>query len=168
MNEFDDTEITKLLRLKKYEQPPPGYFDSFLHEFHRRQRDELLREPLWRICFNRAQDFMLRLNLSTLTSYPVAATAVLVCAAVVSLKLYQTPATSSFGVNDRSPQYQQVLSAQPASEPEWNLASPVATRFFSAQPLHNSTESAHTHNSATPPRYVLDSVPVSYETTFKF
>jgi len=50
MEEFDDREIARLLRLKRYEQPPPGYFENFLHEFHRRQRDELLRQPLWRIC----------------------------------------------------------------------------------------------------------------------
>jgi len=60
MDEFNDNEIGKLLRLKKFEQPPPGYFDNFLHEFHRRQRDEMLREPLWRICLQRAQDFMFR------------------------------------------------------------------------------------------------------------
>jgi len=41
MDEFDDNEIGRLLRLKKYEQPPPGYFENFLHEFHRRQRDEI-------------------------------------------------------------------------------------------------------------------------------
>ena len=40
MDEFNDNEIGKLLRLKRYEQPPPGYFENFLHEFHRRQRDE--------------------------------------------------------------------------------------------------------------------------------
>ena len=54
MDEFNDNEIARLLRLKRYEQPPPGYFENFLHEFHRRQRDELLRQPLWRICLERA------------------------------------------------------------------------------------------------------------------
>jgi len=91
MDEFNDNEITKLLRLKRYEQPSPGYFENFLHEFHRRQRDELLRQPLWRICVDRARDFALSFNLSTLTSYPAAVTAVLVCAAVISLRIYQAP-----------------------------------------------------------------------------
>ncbi len=29
MDEFNDNEITKLLRLKRYEQPSPGYFEDF-------------------------------------------------------------------------------------------------------------------------------------------
>jgi hypothetical protein len=172
MDEFNDNEIAKLLRLKRYEQPPPGYFENFLHEFHRRQRDELLREPLWRICLDRGHDFMLRLNLPALTSYPVAVTAVLVCAAVISLKLYQTPAPASLAAQDRSVSNGQPLQvfATPTNnaDAEWTLASPAATRFFSAPSLRNPTESAFTHTRATPPRYVLDSVPVSYETTFKF
>src|SRR5213596_2885302 len=96
MEEFNDNEIARLLRLKRYEQPPPGYFENFLHEFHRRQRDELLRQPLWRICLDRANEFMFRLNLSRLTSYPAAVAAVLVCAAIVSIRVYQEPQRANF------------------------------------------------------------------------
>jgi hypothetical protein len=164
MDQFDDNEIGKLLRLKKYEQPPPGYFDSFLHEFHRRQRDELLRQPLWRICLERAQDFMLSLNVPALTSYPAAVTAVLVVAAVVSLKVSQTNAPTHVASTARS-----TFAAPVSTEAEWTLSSPVASRAFAAQPLHNANQSARTHRAATtPPRYVLDSVPVSYEPTFRF
>ena len=162
MDELKDNEITKLLRLKRYEQPPPGYFENFLHEFHRRQRDELLRQPLWRICMDRTRDFVLSFNLSTLTSYPAAVTAVLVCAAVLTLKIYQTPAPATVAAKDRP-----VLVVPASTEPEWTLASPVSTRVFNTRSLRNMTESAQTHRSGTP-RYVLDSVPVSYETTFKF
>jgi hypothetical protein len=164
MDEFDDNEITKLLRLKRHEQPPPGYFDNFLHEFHRRQRDELLRQPLWRICLERAHDFMFRLNVPALTSYPAAVAAVLVCAAVVSLKIYQTPEPAEI-----SAQAGPVFTAPVNTDAQLTLdASPVATRVFSTKPLRNSNDSARTHRAAAPPRYVLDSVPVSYESTFKF
>src|SRR5206468_12608967 len=93
MDEFNDNGSGRLLRLKRYEQPPPGYFENFLHEFHRRQRDELLRQPLWRICLERAQDLMFRFEVRSLASYPTAVAAVLVCAAVISLKIYQQPET---------------------------------------------------------------------------
>jgi len=165
MNEFDDNEIATLLRLKRHEQPPPGYFENFLHEFHRRQRDELLRQPLWRICLERTHNFLFQLNVSSLTSYPAAVAAVLVCAAIISLKIYQGPEATTVAVQSRP-----VLSATANGEGQWTLSSPVATRVFSTQPLRKSSESAHTHSrgSGTPPRYVLDSVPVSYEATFKF
>ena len=162
MHESDDHDIATLLRLKRHEQPPPGYFDSFLHEFHRRQRDELLRQPLWRICLDRAHDFMFKLNVPSLASYPAAATALLVFAAVISLKIYQTPEASNYA-NNRS-----VASVPASTDGEWSLASPVATtRVLSTKPLRRSDLGAQTHR-ATQPRYVLDSVPVSYESTLRF
>jgi hypothetical protein len=162
MDEFNDNEIARLLRLKRYEQPPPGYFDNFLHEFHRRQRDELLRQPLWRICLERAHNFMLQLDVRSLASYPTAVAAMLVCAAIFSLKVYQQPETAR--VASHSPL---TLSVPVNADQEWNLASPVSAQMFRTQPLRSFRESAQTHRAA-PPRYVLDSVPVSYEPTFRF
>ena len=163
MNEFDDNEIARLLRLKRYEQPPPGYFENFVHEFHRRQRDELLRQPLWRICLERVHAFMLQLDVRSLTSYPAAVTAVLVCAAVVSLKIYQQPETARVAL--QSPPALS-MPVNPDGE-ELNLASPVRAQILRMQPVRSFNESAQTHRAA-PPRYVLDSVPVSYEPTFRF
>ncbi len=162
MDDFNDSEIARLLRLKRYEQPPPGYFENFLHEFHRRQRNELLRQPLWRICLERAHSFMMRLDVPALASYPAAVTAVLVCGAIISLKIYQQPETARVAL--QSPP---ALSVPASAEGEWNLASPVATQILRTQPVRSFHESAQTHRAA-PPRYVLDSVPVSYEPTFRF
>jgi hypothetical protein len=162
MDDFNDSEIARLLRLKRYEQPPPGYFENFLHEFHRRQRNELLRQPLWRICLERAHSFMMRLDVPALASYPAAVTAVLVCGAIISLKIYQQPETARVALQSPS-----ALSVPANAEGEWNLASPVATQILRTQPVRSFHEGAQTHRAA-PPRYVLDSVPVSYEPTFRF
>ena len=162
MDEFNDNEIARLLRLKRYEQPPPGYFENFLHEFHRRQRDEMLRQPLWRICLDRAQAFMSQLDISSLASYPTAVAAVLVCAAVISLKVYQQPETARVAI--QSPP---TLSTPANVEQEWSLGSPVGTPILRMQPVRSFRDNAQTHRAA-PPRYVLDSVPVSYEPTFRF
>lgn len=163
MNEFNEDDIGKLLRLKRHEQPPPGYFDNFLHEFHRRQRDELLRQPLWRIGLQRAQDFMFRLNIPALTSYPAAVTAILICAAVISLKVYQGPGTENVAVQNQTP-----VVATTLQDTAWSLSAPVATRALGPKLLRNANYSTHTHRTATLPRYVLDSTPVSYEAAFRF
>jgi len=162
MDEFDNSEIARLLRLKRYEQPPPGYFENFLHEFHRRQRDEWLREPLWRICLERIQNFMLQLDMRSLTSYATAVAAVLVFAAIFSLKVYQQPETAR--VASQSPL---TLSLPANVEQQWNLGAPVAPQILRMQPVGSFRGSVLTHRAA-PPRYVLDSVPVSYEPSFRF
>ena len=162
MNEPNDIEIGKLLRLKKYEQPPSGYFENFLHEFHRRQRNELLKQPLWRIGLQRAQDFMFRLNVPSLTSYPAAATALLIFAAIISLEIYQGPAKQNLAVQSQTPVVPTTIQ-----DAAWSLSAPVATRDLGPRPLR-STNYTHTHRAATTPRYVLDSTPVSYEAAFRF
>src|SRR5947208_11675189 len=88
MDPFGNDEIARLLRLKRYEQPPPAYFENFLSEFRRRQRDELLRQPVWRICFERAHGFALRHNARP---YPAGVAVVVACAAVISITIYQQP-----------------------------------------------------------------------------
>jgi hypothetical protein len=159
-NEFDDTEIARLLRLKRYEMPPPAYFENFLHEFHRRQRDELLREPMWRIALQRAQDFMFRLNVPALSSGPVAVAAVLVAAAIISLKVYEAP---------QAVVPQPLAVANVASAPaSWSLRK-ISVGDFSSPVVRNVKDSSHTRRaSAVPTRYVLDSTPVSYEPSLRF
>jgi len=72
MEPLSDDHIALLLRLKRYEQPPPGYFENFLHEFRRRQRDQLVRQPLWRVCFERAKASALLINIRSLAPAGIA------------------------------------------------------------------------------------------------
>lgn len=164
IDETDDQKIGQLLRLKKFEQPPAGYFEDFLHEFHRRQRDAMLRQPLWKIALERAQDFMFRVNVARLASFPVAAAAVAVCAAVITFNIAQTPSAPRISQNTS---VAVPSAANVADDASWSLATPVSTGMSApVRPVLNARFS--THRSATPPRYVLDSMPVSYESTLRF
>ena len=40
---IESTEIQKILRLKRYEHPSDEYFEEFVEEFHRRQREDLVK-----------------------------------------------------------------------------------------------------------------------------
>ena len=98
MDPFGNDEIARLLRLKRYEQPPPAYFENFLHEFRRRRRDESLRQPAWRICFERAQGFVAQCNARSSESCAAGIAAAVACAAVISITIYQQPDTTQFAV----------------------------------------------------------------------
>jgi len=45
--------ISKLLRLKRYEQPPEDYFEDFLAEFQLRQRAEVIHRPFLKVAWDR-------------------------------------------------------------------------------------------------------------------
>jgi hypothetical protein len=112
--------------LKRYEQPPASYYENFLSEFRRRQRDELLRQPVWRICFERAHGFALR---HSVRPYPAGFAVVVACAAVISIRIYQ-PEHVQVAV-ESSP----VPSTPPANaERELDLAPPVMIPTFNGNP----------------------------------
>jgi hypothetical protein len=129
MDPFGNDEIARLLRLKRYEQPPPDYFGNFPSEFRRRQRDELRRQPLWSLCVDRAHDFVFRHNVRLLAVYPEAIAAVVACAAVISITIYQQPDTPQFAVQS-SP----VPTRSPNTEKELDFAPPVLIPAFDTQP----------------------------------
>ncbi len=53
----EDQKLSALLRLKRFEQPPAGYYEKLLQDVHRRQRAELLKRSLWSIGLERIQTF---------------------------------------------------------------------------------------------------------------
>jgi hypothetical protein len=86
----DDLNLSKLLRLKRYEKPPPGYFEDFLREFQRRQRAEALRPSAWSVFWERITSMA-----PTFRVPQFAYAAILILAAGAStLIVYQQPATT--------------------------------------------------------------------------
>jgi len=78
-----DEQISRLLRLKRHEQPPPGYFEDFLAEFQSRQRAELLKRPVWAILWDRfASTFSPTFQVPRLAYAGVAAVALIASAAI--------------------------------------------------------------------------------------
>ena len=85
----DHEDISKLLRLKRFEQPSPEYFETFLQDFKDRQRAQLLREPAWRIAWDRLCAFFGE-QMPARLGYGLASTAVLVAAGITSLNILES------------------------------------------------------------------------------
>ncbi|MBL9151249.1 MAG: hypothetical protein JNK37_02130 [Verrucomicrobiales bacterium] len=56
MSDFED--LQKLLRLKRYEQPPEGYYERFAESFKERQRGEMLRQSSRSLLVERVSTWM--------------------------------------------------------------------------------------------------------------
>ena len=78
---MDNASISRLLRLKRYESPPEGYFEDFLSEFQLRQRAEVIHRPFLRIAWDRL------CSLLTPPSFPRLAMAGSFAAAVIATGL---------------------------------------------------------------------------------
>jgi len=97
MEHSGDDHIAQLLRLKRYEQPPPGYFENFLHEFRRRRCYKPLRQSPWRICFESARDFVFSHSLWSLAYTGAAMVAVVAGSVIISMQPQQ-PDTTQFAI----------------------------------------------------------------------
>ena len=86
---MDSDKIARLLRLKRYEQPPPGYFENFLHEF-RRRRDKSLPEPFWSSCVERVRDFVFW-HIRAWACYSAGVVTAAACVAVIAITIHQQP-----------------------------------------------------------------------------
>ncbi|XHR28523.1 MAG: hypothetical protein ACFUZC_21730 [Chthoniobacteraceae bacterium] len=170
----DDQTISKLLRLKRFEQPPAGYYDAFLREFQERQRAELLKRPVWRILLDRLD--VLREEYLTLSnlSYGMASAAVLAVAAALSFNMLAHPgtgvgssaATLAAHVNVPVPEEAlRVASASVSAPVPMNAALTPQIRIPDAL-LESSYVTPFPGDQ--PPRYILDARPASYEPPFTF
>jgi hypothetical protein len=139
-----EENISKLLRLKRYEQPPVGYFDDFLQEFQSRQRADLIRPPLWEVLWERIS--------SIAPSFQVPR---LAYASIVALAL----AASAVIVARPAPQASGTLAD---SRPSLSLTSPQPVTIGESIPVVlTSTGSPSVH-------YVLPARPASYVSSRSF
>ena len=152
----DPIDISTLLRLKRYEQPPPGYYDELLKNIHRRQRAELLSRPLWKIGIERVQTFFGAHSMGGL-SY-AGAMAALVILGVAGIGLMTPGTIHSDAVGAR-------VAAQPSStalDTRLSLQDQPLTLTPAESPKLRPT-SVKTDQPARPPRYIIDARPVSYD-----
>jgi hypothetical protein len=151
--EDDPDDISKLLRLKRFEQPPPEYFEKFLEEFKDRQRAQMLRDPAWRIAWDRLVAFFGE-QMPARIGYGFASTAVLVAAAIASFQILENRPV-------------EIVASAPAPQSVPAQTSPASFDLGSQVQLPDLPSPAHTA-SFTTPHYVLDTRLVSYDRPSSF
>jgi hypothetical protein len=152
---LDENDIQKLLRLKRHEQPGQDYFNSFLHEFHRRQRTDMLRQPAWKVALERLQTLFGGQGFERF-AYSGAVAAVLAVASMVSVNILKEP-----GGQSAQGRYASVQMSAPAAllNPDIYVSAP-APAPVAAQPAY--------HVVSLRPSYVMDVRPASYELPSSF
>ncbi|MEI8233874.1 MAG: hypothetical protein WCH57_04220 [Verrucomicrobiota bacterium] len=167
----DDQTLSKLLRLKRFEQPPAGYYEDFLREFQARQRAEILRRPAWRILLDRWEAFREEYFTLARFSYATASLAVLCVAGALTFNMLQHPGSGvrssaeALAGNTAASVQPAYAVASVARPPTLNAALTPQIRipdaFLEASAPSVIADGQH-------PRYILDTRPASYEPPFSF
>lgn len=139
----------RIIRLKRYEQPPAGYFDDFLSEFHRRQRAELLRPPIGVLLLERIGAILSEIRVPAMAY--AGATAVAVVASVLILR--QPAGTGAAQPRVYAATYSQPPVTVPAMQPVSLRVEPAAGDRF---------------DSLFPPSYLLRPRAARHESPLSF
>ena len=112
--DMDNEQISKLLRLKRYEQPPEDYFENFLAEFQLRQRAEVIHRPFYQIAWDRLCHLLAPPNIPRLAMAGSFAVAVIATGSVLTWSDSEAPlAQKNARVSSKtSPSVQYVLPAE--------------------------------------------------------
>jgi hypothetical protein len=157
---LDEQQVQQLLRLKRFEQPPPGYFDQALQEFHRRQRAELLQRSALRIWWERTASTLFTIRVPNY-AYGGAFAVFCVVATLVGSGLFN-PAS---GPGLAAVSYEGTPSATAAGRLTLNKRFEMVD--IERASLRLAPSIAPSNSSL--PRYVLDGRrPVSTEASFNF
>ncbi len=158
-----DEQLSALLRLKRYEQPAPQYFDRLLQDIHRRQRAELLRRPLWKIALERAQTFFSEHSMGHL-SYAGALASVLVVG-VAGIGLMTSGGTVELASKGGYPQSgaPEVVAEAAPQEKLLDIGN-AKSRLVLGSPSLPTAQPGYLP-AVHQPRYIIDARPVSYEPT---
>jgi hypothetical protein len=158
---LDEQQVRQLLRLKRFEQPPPGYFEQTLDELHYRMRTDSISQSRRNQSsrFSRLQEFVSNLNSFRVpqAAYAGAFAIFLVVATLMGTGVWSprpkfdvSTATAAASQNENSGIVGGRISLSALTSSQQEI-------FPTIKPSDNVT-----------PRYILGGQPVSYNTPSSF
>lgn len=158
--QLNEQQLQALLRLKRFEQPPPGYFDDLLHAIHRRQREELLRRPVWQIFLDRVGGFFTSLRRDWAYVGSMAAV-VMIGVGMIQIALPRvTPAKPTVAF---APAKAPEPVSPVAQAPALSLRDNPQYKIVRAERKRPREMRERRTADAMPVRFVIDTQPASYE-----
>jgi hypothetical protein len=137
----------RIIRLKRYEQPPEGYFDDFLIEFQKRQRAELLRPSIGALILQRLNEILTEIRVPAMAYAGAAAVAIVASVLILGQPGPQATPRAYAATYRQTPVT--VPSMQPVS---LRVEAPTADRF----------------DSLFPPSYILRPRAANHESPISF
>ena len=142
---MDEDTAKRLIRLKRHEAPPEGYFDAFLTEFHHRQRKELLHRSSLSLFMERLNTYLADPRSQGWAFAPVAAVFLVAFYIVIGMT-DDSPLPVMPTAQIVSPAPQDYLAAEDISHVTWRgpvtlLGNDRLTPETSVQPAPVSSES---------------------------
>jgi hypothetical protein len=156
-----EEQLSALLRIKRFEQPPPQYFDRLLQDIHRRQRSELLRRPLWKIAAERVQTFFSEHSMGHLSYAGALASILVVGVAGIGLMTSGGSVEVVSNGGHASGGRSALVAAAAPQEKLLNIEN-AKSRLVLDSPSLPSAQPGYMP-VAHERRYVIDARPVSYE-----
>lgn len=159
--QLNEKQLQALLRIKRYEQPPPGYFDDLLANIQKRQRAEMLRRPAWRLALERVKTFAESLRVDW--PYAASMAGILITGiAIIQMSMPKhksAPVAAAVALPDvqhATVAYQPALTLKPQAQiPQARKLPPALQRI--AVPSRPGSQPA--------PQFVGGGLPESYEAT---
>lgn len=141
MSQEEFQDVQRLIALKRFEQPPEGFVDDFLDEFHSRQRSELLQKSSRGLFWERLSTYIGEFGAAKWAYASVGA-----CALFLGL----FAAGTQFGGQGNSTLPTTALFPESSSLPNGNGNAPALPRMGGAIPAGTAPVSSSMSGFASP------------------
>lgn len=159
---MNEESMHRIIRLKRYEQPPEGYCENFLKEFHQRQRAELLKPSLTTLLRERFESLISEFRVPAFAYAGATAVAILASVAILKVNPSASSTPAAFAVSYSGSSQDPSLAQNPYSQ------TPITIDKMQPVSLRMNAPAAENSSRLFPTSYSLQASPASHESPLSF